>query len=174
MYQKIALIVLVFLSVAQSGFACEHDGVDDDALAQQTSTTHSHSDSNALQNVKGAFTISSVWARPSTPPNHNSAIYLKIHNDTDMDSQFVTASAIGVAKTVELHDSFVDQKGVSRMIKLDNLTIPAHTTVELKPGKMHIMLFGLQKTLTIGDKFKLKLQFASHEPIEVEVEVKSR
>ena len=94
--------------------------------------------------------ITSPWARPSMLAQGNSAAYLVIKNNSNKDYKLISATATDIADNIELHNSFVDQIGVSRMIKIDNIIIPAGSTITLEPGKMHIMLFGLQKALKCG------------------------
>ena len=100
-----------------------------------------------------------VWARASLSPNPNSAIYLDIINDSDKQYTLIKASAISVADIVEIHQSFVNEKGIVRMAPIDDIIIPAHTTISLKPNGMHLMLLGLRKNLNAGDKFELILKF---------------
>lgn len=127
--------------------------------------------------------ILNAWARGSNTSN-NSAIYLEIHNNSDTDYNLVNVSS-EVANKVELHNSFVDEKGVSQMKKLDKLVIPAKTNVILQPASMHIMLLDLRNTLKIGDKFALSLYFdkaltsdknapAGNMTKTIEVEVKNK
>lgn len=122
--------------------------------------------------------IENAWARPSMSPSNNSAIYLSIKNDTDKDVVLAGASAPDVANNVELHKSYVDEKGVTKMTGIDKIVIPAHSTINLEPGGTHIMLFELRRRLgeTGGkeDKFNAELKFEEMEPQTIEVLVKSR
>jgi copper(I)-binding protein len=133
---------------------------------QEVSDTESPNNSN-IQSI----ILSNAWARPSTSQNNNSAIYLDIRNDSDVPHNLVNWSA-DVANTTELHDSFVDEKGVSKMVRLDKLVIPAKTDTVLKPGSTHIMLLNLKRPLNIGDKFNLTLYFDDNTQQITEVEVK--
>jgi copper(I)-binding protein len=150
MYKKI-LLLLAILSFIPNIFA-----------ADLNSKTTQHT----------GLEITSPWARPSMSAQGNSAAYLAIKNNSDKDYKLISATAT-IANNIELHNSFVDQTGVSRMIKIDNIVIPAGSTITLAPGKMHIMLFGLQKALNVGDKFNLQLLFENADPQTVEVIVKS-
>lgn len=117
--------------------------------------------------------VTYAWARKSLSPNNNSAAYMKINNPTDKDIVIIGASASDTANNVELHKSFVDEKGVSRMSTIDKIVIPAKTTVELAPSATHIMLFDLKKNLNAGDKFNIELKIEGEiKSIIVETEVK--
>lgn len=123
--------------------------------------------------VAEQVTITGGWARKSMAPNNNSAAYMKISNKTDKDLVIIGASAANVANNVELHNSFVDDKGVSRMTTLDKIVVPAKTDIELAPGGMHIMLFDLKKSLNVGDKFNIEVKIQDQAtPVIVETEVK--
>jgi copper(I)-binding protein len=117
-------------------------------------------------------TISDAWARKSISPNNNSAAYMKISNPTDKDIVIIGASASETANNVELHKSFVDEKGVSRMTSIDKIVVPAKTDIELAPGAIHVMLFDLKKSLNTGDKFNIEIKIEGKTPIVVQTEVK--
>ncbi|WP_341761369.1 copper chaperone PCu(A)C [Candidatus Tisiphia endosymbiont of Thecophora atra] len=119
--------------------------------------------------------ILNAWARPSTTAskNNNSAIYFEIFNDSDLDYNLVNVSS-DIANKVELHKSFVDEKGVSKMVKLDKLVIPAKSSAILQPGGMHIMLLDLKTILKVGDNFDLFLYFDNGLQKVVQVEVKTK
>jgi hypothetical protein len=113
-----------------------------------------------------------VWARESMSSNGNSAIYMKISNPTDKPINIIGASTPMVAGNVELHESFVDEQGVSRMTSIDKIVVPANSEIELKPGAIHIMLLDLRRTLTPGDKFTMDVNIENMAPVAVEVIVK--
>ncbi|MFU7500641.1 MAG: copper chaperone PCu(A)C [Candidatus Tisiphia sp.] len=122
-----------------------------------------------------SVTILNAWARPSATvsKNNNSAIYFEIFNDSDLDYNLVNVSS-DIANKVELHKSFVDEKGVSKMVKLDKLVIPAKSSAILQPGGMHIMLLDLKAILKVGDNFDLFLYFDNGLQKVVKVEVKTK
>ncbi|UCM92944.1 copper chaperone PCu(A)C [Candidatus Tisiphia endosymbiont of Melanophora roralis] len=122
-----------------------------------------------------SVTILNAWARPSATvsKNNNSAIYFEIFNDSDLDYNLVNVSS-DIANKVELHKSFVDEKGVSKMVKLDKLVIPAKSSAILQPGGMHIMLLDLKAILKVGDNFDLFLYFDNGLQKVVQVEVKTK
>ncbi|MFP3018513.1 MAG: copper chaperone PCu(A)C [Candidatus Tisiphia sp.] len=119
--------------------------------------------------------ILNAWARPSATAskNNNSAIYFEIFNDSDLDYNLVNVSS-DIANKVELHKSFVDEKGVSKMVKLDKLVIPAKSSAILQPGGMHIMLLDLKTILKVADNFDLFLYFDNGLQKAVQVEVKTK
>ncbi len=122
--------------------------------------------------------ILNAWARPSifsigTNKSSNSAIYLEIFNNSEVDYNLVNVSS-DIANRVELHKSFVDEKGVSKMVRLDKLVIPAKSSVVLQPSGIHIMLLGLKRILKIGNKFDLFLYFDNSIQKIIQVKVESQ
>lgn len=122
--------------------------------------------------VKKTLEITDAWARKSMSPNNNSAAYMRINNPTAEQITIIGASASRVANNVELHKSFVDEKGVSRMISIDKIVVPAGSSIELIPGATHIMLFDLKKNLAVGSKFDIVIKIEGKDPITIETMVK--
>ena len=118
--------------------------------------------------------VTEAWARMPAEPNNNSAIYMTINNPTKAQITILGASAAMVANNVELHNSFVDEKGVSRMVAMDKIVVPAETSITLAPGGMHIMLFDLKKKFMEGDKFEVTLKLENAEPIISQVTVMNK
>ncbi|MES2215345.1 MAG: copper chaperone PCu(A)C [Pseudomonadota bacterium] len=116
--------------------------------------------------------VTEAWARSSMPPNNNSAAYMTIQNNTPNSWEIIGATAMGVANNVEIHQSYVDDKGISRMTAVDKLVIPANSKVELKPNGTHIMLMNLQRNLSPGDKISINLIVEKFGVIPVQVEVR--
>jgi copper(I)-binding protein len=117
--------------------------------------------------------VLNAWARPSiSSTNNNSAIYFEIQNNSNKDYNLINVAS-DIANKVELHQSFIDEKGVAKMVKLDKLVIPATSSVTLQPGGIHIMLLDLKSKLKVGEKFSLSLYFDNGIQQNVEVEVKT-
>ena len=126
---------------------------------------------NAQNNVD--LKVNDAWARPSLSSNNNSAAYMSITNTTNKQITIIGASAALIANNVELHKSFVDEQGISRMTSIDKIIIPANSTIELEPGGIHVMLFDLKRKLATGDSFDLTIAMENADPIIVRTEIKS-
>lgn len=100
--------------------------------------------------------IKDVWARPANAEG-NSAIYLDIQNNLDKDEELLGVST-NVADITEIHKTVIDN-GISQMVHIDRLVVPAKKAVNLKPKGIHIMLMKLKRTLKSGDEFDLSLNF---------------
>lgn len=131
------------------------------------------SSSLAANQDKRELTIETAWARMPIGSNNNSAAYMKITNPSAQPITILGASASKVANNVELHKSYVDEQGVSRMAALDKLVIPANTTVELSPNGIHIMLIDLKKTFEEESKIEITLQIENGNPIKFQALVRN-
>ena len=153
-----SLVLLLFMPVSYAA---------SEAAAPTKETTETQ-----IEERKTTLEISDAWARKSMLPNNNSAAYMKINNPTDQQITIIGASASTIANNVELHKSFVDEKGISRMTSVDKIVVPAQSTIELEPGGLHIMLFDLKRSLSVGDKFTFMIKIQDMEPVKVETSVK--
>jgi len=114
--------------------------------------------------------ISNLWARPTAEKMGNSAIYLEIKNQGKKGDALIKAET-DIATNVEIHKT-VDNNGISSMVQLSKVSIPANTTVQFTPGGLHIMILGVTSQLKDGDSFPLMLTFEHAGKIDVEVVVK--
>ena len=100
--------------------------------------------------------ITNAWARTGEV-KANTAIYFEITNDLAIDEELLSASTT-VADITELHKSVIEN-GISQMVHIDRLVIPAKKSVTFKPKGLHVMLMGLKQSLRSGDEFDLELTF---------------
>jgi hypothetical protein len=84
------------------------------------------------------------------------------------------AATTTVTDRAELHTMVKNDQGTMMMKQVDNIAVPAAGSVELKPGSFHVMLFGLNKELKVGDTFPLTLKFEQGGESTVQVQVKAK
>ena len=101
----------------------------------------------------------------------NSAVYFLIRNDGRLDDR-LTGAASQVADGTEIHESKI-VNDMMVMEEQDGLHIPAGSSVELRPGGLHIMLLGLRRPLLEGEEFELLLEFEKSGELSVVVPVRS-
>lgn len=78
-----------------------------------------------------------------------------------------------VAQRVVIHQ-MQNENGVLRMRAVKNgLVVPAHGTLELKPGGAHLMLMGVQRQFKAGETFAATLVFEHAGKLPVRVEVRA-
>ena len=107
--------------------------------------------------------ISDIYIKQSPPNAKNTAIFLKIKNNTKKDLSLIEAKS-DLASKVELH-THLHKDGKMAMVKLDKITIKANSQLELKPGADHIMLFDLKERVDENTKANLSLVFDNGELI---------
>ena len=134
----------------------------------------------------GGIVIKDAWVRPTTMQMDSgssssmdnsgdvSGAFMVIENTSSQPDQLVRAAvSADVAETIEIHETTIDENSVMRMRPVDGIDVPAHGSVELKPGGYHIMLLNVKKELKPGDKLPLTLTFASGQTVTVEAEVRA-
>lgn len=100
--------------------------------------------------------VENMWAR-KCEQGKTTAIYFDIYNKVNVDEELLSASA-DVAEMTEIHKT-VTENGVSQMVRIDRLVIPAEQSVKFQPKGIHIMLMGVKQKLSPGDEFFLNLTF---------------
>jgi copper(I)-binding protein len=124
--------------------------------------------SAALAEVK----VEDPWIAEAPPGAAVLAGYMQLHNHSAHDQALVGATSPAFAQ-VELHRS-VEQDGVARMARQEQVEVPAHGSLTLQPGGYHFMLMQPSKPLKAGDRVPLSLQFGSGERVELEVPVRKK
>lgn len=113
----------------------------------------------------GNIEVKDAFVKMSMPHAKNTAIFLNITNNSDKEIKLLGATC-PLTKQVELHThAMVDGKMEMRQVK--DIVIKPHSTVELKPGGLHIMLFNLPKPVTLDTKTSVKLNFDNKEFVEI-------
>lgn len=115
--------------------------------------------------------VQDPWVQAAPPNVKVLAAYLEIKNNGDKP-QVLTNVSSPAFDEVGIHQSVMHGNMV-HMEHLKELTIPAHASVVLKPGGLHLMLTGAKKPLNIGDQVPMTLTFHSGEKIEARAIVRS-
>lgn len=102
----------------------------------------------------------------ATPPNaKNSAAFMKIENKSNSDIELLAASS-NISKVTELH-THIEENGMKKMIQIPSIKIPANSSVELKPGGLHIMFLGIQNQINENSNVDLNLTFSNGKTYEL-------
>jgi copper(I)-binding protein len=112
--------------------------------------------------------ISDAWIRATPPGARTAAAYLTITGGAAADR--LVGASTPAAGAVEIH-THVAAGGLQRMVRLEDLGLPAGEPVRLEPGGMHLMLLDLAAPLEAGTKVRLSLRFAAAGALELEVPV---
>jgi copper(I)-binding protein len=113
-------------------------------------------------------TISAAWIRATPPGARTAAAYLTITSASAADR--LLGATTPAAGAVEIHTHVVDA-GMSRMVRLPELTLPTGEAVRLEPGGLHLMLLDVGAPLAAGMKVTFSLHFAVAGTVEIEVPV---
>ncbi|MBM3365579.1 MAG: copper chaperone PCu(A)C [Betaproteobacteria bacterium] len=116
-----------------------------------------------------SLVIDKAVARATVGKMPNGAAFLQIENKGSDD--VLLSGSSPAASRVEIHTMTVEGD-VMKMRALDQLELKAGQRLDMKPGSgIHIMLMGLKKPLTAGEKFSLTLNFRKAGKIETTVDV---
>jgi copper(I)-binding protein len=114
-------------------------------------------------------TVSDAWATASIPGQSSSAAYFTITNSGGDDRLTTVEVSVGKAS---IHSTSMSG-GVMQMRPLDGIAIPAHSTVTLKPGGLHVMIVDVKRPTTAGASFPMTLRFEQSGDRTIDVTVKS-
>ena len=99
-------------------------------------------------------TAQNPWMRyllPSVPAGG----YLTLRNDSD-NPAVLTGASSPACGSLMLHQSET-MSGMSRMVMVPSVTVPAHGTVSFAEGGYHLMC--MKPTMKLGDKISVTLTF---------------
>ena len=112
-----------------------------------------------------ALKVSGAWVRLPLPGTDAAAVYMVLRNDGDAD---LTLDSVQTAVAAHAGLHRVSRRGgMMRMEAVDRLSVPAHGTVVLAPGRMHVMLEGLKRALKAGERVRLMLHSNTGEMVTV-------
>lgn len=114
--------------------------------------------------------IQNAWVREVLPGQDITAAFLLIENP-DHEADSLTGVSCECAKTMEMH-RMVKEGDKMKMEPVEKIEVPARGKVELKPGGLHLMLFGT-KPLRQGDKVRLRLRFTHAGEVVADVPVQA-
>ncbi len=114
--------------------------------------------------VIGAFARASAVSTATS-----GVVYMTLTNHGATADKLVSITTL-VASMAMLHESKEDG-GVATMLDMAGLDIPAGSSIEMKPGGIHIMLMGLKAPLKKGDTLKLVLSFEHAGNVDVEAKI---
>jgi len=116
-----------------------------------------------------AIVASDAWAKPTLKGTRTGAVYLMLSNHGSTADHLVGAST-PVADRAELHED-VTENGMMSMKPVPDLPLPPGGSTAIEPGRYHVMLIGMKKSVNVGESFPITLTFATAAPLEVDVAV---
>jgi len=116
------------------------------------------------------LTVHDAWVREPAGDRKITAAFAIVENSGAVQRAIVSATAEGAEKA-ELHEMKMVES-MMQMRPVQRIDVPAHGKVELKPGGLHVMLFGLQKTPRAGDTINLTLKFDDGTSLSIAAQVR--
>jgi len=113
--------------------------------------------------------VRDAWVR--VPLGGLTAAYFVIENGTGQDDVLdgVTLPGGGAAM---FHETTTDTSGMTGMVMLDAVPVPAGTSVTFEAGGLHLMVEGAPDSLAAGDRVEIDLHFEHAGTIVVTAEVR--
>ena len=112
-----------------------------------------------------------AYARAATPTAKAGGVFMTLMNHSDQDDRLIAVQS-DVAKRIELHTHTEHDDGVMKMTKIEGgIALPAGGMHVMKRGGDHVMLMGLNQSLTQGDTITLTLIFDQAGEVEIQVPV---
>lgn len=115
----------------------------------------------------GDIVIEQPWSRAT--PVKVGAAYMTLRNNGDAADKLVKVES-PLAERVEIHETKIEG-GTAMMRPVAAVELKRRSSVQLKPGGLHVMLMGLRRPLKEGERIKLALTFERAGTIEIEARV---
>ncbi len=101
------------------------------------------------------ITVEDAWISEAPPVSKVMVAYMTIINNGDKAIEITNAGSYTYS-SIEFHET-IHEDGMARMVRHEEVSIPAHGKVQFKRGGKHFMLFNPTKHLKAGDTVKMKL-----------------
>lgn len=103
------------------------------------------------------LSVEEAWYRMPLPGKDKTSAYMKLENHSGQN--MILRSAISdQVRTIEIHE-IGEESGMFTMRRIKALEIPARQQIELKPGGLHLMLFGVDSELQPGQAIEIELHY---------------
>lgn len=124
------------------------------------------------QVTAGDLVISSRVVRASIGHAPNTAAYMTIANRGAAPDRLMSASC-ACAETVEIH-VMQEMNGMMMMDDAGPMVVPAHGSVDFRPGGRHLMLNGLKERLADGGEQEITLVFEHAGPVTASFHIRAK
>ena len=120
----------------------------------------------------GGIEVKAPWTRATVAGASVAAGYLAIENK-GAEADRLTGASTAAAEKVEIHEMRMEDDIMKMRALPEGVEIKPGETVTLKPGGVHLMLFGLKQRLIPGATVPVTLSFARAGQIAVVLPVQS-
>ncbi len=119
--------------------------------------------------------IENIWSRPAVVLNDDiggmGVVYATVVNNGSKPDRIISAES-AVSNKLEFHTTVMDGGRVVMQHLKDGVVIPAKADVNFEPGGPHMMLIGLKRNLSLGDRFEISFTFEESGTLTFESEVR--
>ena len=115
--------------------------------------------------------VSEAWVRLPTGSDQATAAYFTVTNPASTADVLLGVSS-QMASACQLHETAMDNSGMTGMHMVDRLEIPAGSMMRLEPGGYHLMMTGVSP-LKVGSNVELDLTFQRAGVVKVMAEVRA-
>ena len=117
------------------------------------------------------LSVNSAYIRTMPPGQTMTAGFLSVTNNSLNHCRLLSGTS-SISPRVEFHEHQHAQ-GLMQMRKVNSVVVAAGQTVTFSPGALHIMLFEIDKTLTVGDTTQMEIATDQCGAISFTVETRS-
>jgi hypothetical protein len=123
----------------------------------------------AADAAPGDIVVTSAWARATPPGASIGGAYVTVQN-RGSESDRLIAIASPAAGDAMVHET-VEENGVASMRPLLEITIAPGSSLDMKPGGIHVMLMDLKAPLKAGEQIAVTLTFEKAGSVTAEAAV---
>jgi len=120
--------------------------------------------------TKAALRVTGSYFNRPVPGSSVAAAYMTLQNE-GREALTLATFFSGAVERVELHNHEMSE-GLMQMRRVDQLTVAAGESIRFEPGGYHLMLFGVNDSLSTVDGIDLVLGLADGQSITVRAQVK--
>ena len=139
-------------------------------IAAFISTYTGHANAEQTTTDDHPLIIDNTWIAEAPPVSKVMVAYMTIKNPGSEDLEIIHAES-DVYSSIEFHET-VHEDDMAKMVHHDSLQIDAGSTLELKPGGPHLMLFNPVRRLRAGDTVEIDLMLYNRQTFTITVPVK--
>lgn len=121
-------------------------------------------------NTRAELLVEHAWVKLAPPSIQMSAAYMKLSNK-EQNAQVITHVSADCCATAMLHHTQTQGDKVE-MKHLDQLSIPAQSSIHLQPGDLHIMLMKPRYELALDTPVRITFTFSDGSKQDIDVIVK--
>lgn len=114
--------------------------------------------------------VEDSWARATIGTSRPGAVYMQVRNNRRAAVTLLEMRS-ELARTVQLHQTAVNDQGVASMSSAGEVVINPGETISLQPGGLHAMLMGLRHAMVEGAAVEITLVFADNTSLLVQVPI---